>query len=216
MIDFKKCPSCGQQVSPAATYCSYCGKSLEEETGWSGLLFKAVLVALIAALIYGLFFAGVDEWRKNVAPEAADAIAKLRQAVSSLADEYLSDKPQSEAPPAKPEATASVPAPQPSPPPTGPGPSAKPRAVVGGKYTTRSGHLASLRKDWFLEARRFSAANDQEKINKMVAAKQVVKLKADLPVVLQETGEKGDWVKLKIEGKDTVFYTSPAAIGLNP
>ena len=199
----RRCPKCGNFLGPAATYCDRCGTSasgIVKRRSW-----PLVLLVLIIAGAAFFHFADIN------------AIERIKQEVNKLIESYqepaseqpapVQPKPQVK-PQAKPENTNTKPA-TPAPKPGSPD---VPKLKVGRTYQTQRGFVASLKKEWLLEFKKFEGSGDQPALDKMRSKKQIGNLKAGLSVELLDFNTRENWVKVRIQGKDTIFYTTTDAL----
>jgi ribosomal protein S27AE len=197
----RQCSKCGAFLGPAATYCSRCGQTAVG----GGVKFVKWLIILVLIIVAVGYFRASDfhpvEWVET----------KLDDLLES------SEKPVPEKPrPAttKPQPQKPVPAPdKPQPRPE----TAKPQAdvlklTVGRNYHTQRGYVASLKQEWLLEYKKHIRNGNQEAQKKMRDERQIGNLKAGLTVNLLELNSRENWVKVRIQGKKTVFYTTAEAL----
>ena len=197
----RKCSNCGAFLGPAATYCDRCGASASS----GGKKFVKWLIILVLIIAGAGYFHASDidpvDW-------AEQKIDDLLESLESSPDKPQPQKPTAAKPqPQKP--TAAKPQPKPA--------NAKPQTgalkfKVGRTYHTQRGYVASLKKEHLMEFYKHNRDNNQEAAKKMREKRQVGNLKAGLAVELLEINDREDWVKVRIQGKKTTFYTAREAL----
>jgi hypothetical protein len=202
--DFKerrKCSKCGAFLGPAATYCDRCGASASSR-GTKFVKWLIILILIIAG--FGYFQASdIDpvDWVEQ-------KIDKLFESFESAPEKPQPQKPTTAKPqpqkpiPAKPETKPDVAEPQ----------SQALKLKVGRTYHTQRGYIASLKKEHLMEFYKLNRANNQEALKQIREKRQVGNLKTGLTVELLEINNREDWVKVRIQGKKTTFYTAREAL----
>ena len=197
----RRCSKCGAFLGPAATYCDRCGASasgIVKRRSWPLVL----IVLIIAGAVY-FHYADIN------------AIDRIKQVVNEIIASYQEPAPEKPKPvPAKPQAK-----PQTMPEntkPTKPAPTQVqqdvPSLKVGRTYQTQRGFVASLKKEWLLEFKKQERNGNKQALDKMREKKQIGNLKAGLNVELLEMDARDNWAKVRIQGKNTVFYTAAEAL----